>query len=247
MASPPLLSVILPVFNEEEAISSVLQELSDTLDNAFQGAWEVIVVDDGSTDQTTELLKEYVSIQPRVRLIILNENFGQSTAVWTGLNQASSEWVATMDSDGQNDPADLVKLFAEKEEADAVFGYRADRKDPRAKRWGGRLANWVRNATLGEQIRDSGCSLKMFKKELLQPLFPWKGMHRFWGSLFLMQGARIHQLPVHHRPRSAGTSKYTNWGRFTQTWADLIAVRWLRSRYALQEVPLREPDKRDFD
>ena len=116
-------------------------------------------------------------------------------------------------------------------DADAVFGYRKERMDRWSKRMGSKIANGVRNRILAEDIVDTGCAIKIFKKSLTTNLMPWKGMHRFFGSLFTMQGAQIKQIPVNHRPRSAGHSKYTNWGRLPRTIRDLFAVRWLRTRY----------------
>lgn len=227
----PTLSVLLPVYNESEAIVPVLQEVCGVLESAFPGDWEVLAVDDGSTDDTAERILETAAGFPGLRLVSLARNVGQSGALWMGFRQARAEWIATLDADGQNDPADLPKLWAARGDADAVFGFRARRKDTWSKRWGSKLANAVRNRILKEDITDTGCAVKIFRKSLTDDLMPWNGMHRFFGSLFRMQGAVILQMPVHHRPRAAGTSKYTNWGRLKKTVRDLFAVRWLRSRY----------------
>ena len=235
----PQLSVILPVYNESEAIVPVLLEVADVLESAFPGAWEVLAVDDGSTDDTAARIGEAAVTFPAIRLVSLAENVGQSGALWMGFREARADWLATLDADGQNDPADLPKLWEARGEADAVFGYRARRKDTWSKRTGSKLANGVRNLILREDIRDTGCAVKIFRKSLTERLLPWNGMHRFFGSLFRMQGAVIHQMPVNHRPRAAGTSKYTNWGRLKKTVRDLFAMRWLRSRYV--HVRLKSP------
>ncbi|WFB34932.1 glycosyltransferase family 2 protein [Kiritimatiellota bacterium B12222] len=231
MPASPVLSVILPIYNESEAIVPVIQELIDVLEHHWASNWEVLAVNDGSTDDTAEKILELSATYPGLRLLDLAENVGQSGALWLGFRQARSTWIATLDADGQNDPADLPGMMEMLGDADAIFGYRAERKDTWSKKIGSKLANGVRNGILKEEIRDTGCAIKIFKKSLTETLTPWNGMHRFLGSLFMMQKAKIVQKPVNHRPRSAGTSKYTNWGRLKKTWWDLFAVRWLRSRY----------------
>jgi dolichol-phosphate mannosyltransferase len=227
----PILSVVLPVYNESEGIADVLREVAGVLDTHWPGQWEVLAVDDGSRDDTAEKIRASAAVFPAIRLLRLAANSGQSAALWMGIRQARADWVATLDADGQNDPADLPALMAARADADAVFGFRAKRMDTLSKRWGSKLANGVRNAILREDIIDTGCAIKVFRRCLFDRLSPWNGMHRFLGSLFLMQKAKIVQIAVNHRPRSAGTSKYTNWGRLKKTIRDLFAVRWLRSRY----------------
>ena len=239
MSPPPQLSVVLPIYNESEAIVPVLRELAEVLTQAFPEAWEVLAVDDGSADDTAERIREAAEKFPGIRLVSLAQNVGQSGALWMGFRESRADWIATLDADGQNDPADLPKLWAQRADADAVFGYRAVRKDTWSKRKGSKLANGVRNLILREEIRDTGCAVKIFKKSLTERLMPWNGMHRFFGSLFRMQEARIVQVAVNHRPRAAGTSKYTNWGRLKKTVRDLFAMRWLRDRYV--HVQLRLP------
>lgn len=231
MSSPPVLSVVLPVYNESEAIGPVLAELADVLQQSWPDAWEVLAVNDGSTDATSGRIQEAALRTPRIRLLEMKQHIGQSGALWTGIREAGAEWIATLDADGQNDPADLPTLMAAAADVDAAFGYRADRQDSQSKKAAGKLANAVRNALLREKIRDTGCAAKIFRKSLFLPLTPWDGMHRFLGTLFLMQGAVIVQCPVRHRPRAAGVSKYTNRGRLFHTLRDAFAVRWLRSRY----------------
>ncbi len=240
MSPPPRLSVVLPIYNESEAIVPVLRELAQVLENALPGEWEVLAVNDGSTDDTAQRILGLATEFPAVRHIRLAANVGQSGALWMGFQVARAELLATMDADGQNDPADLPRLLQALGDADAVFGIRAKRKDTWSKRKGSQLANGVRNLILREDIVDTGCAIKVFRKSLTDQLTPWNGMHRFFGSLFAMQGAKIAQRPVNHRPRSAGSSKYTNWGRLKKTIWDLFAVRWLRSRYV--RVSLERPE-----
>ncbi len=227
----PTLSVLLPVYNEAEAIPSVLAELAGVLQSAFPDAWEILAVDDGSSDDTAARIRQAATAFPAIRLIELEKNVGQSGALWMGFKKARADWIATLDADGQNDPADIPKLWATRGEADAVFGFRAKRQDTWSKRCGSKVANAIRNLILKEDITDTGCAVKLFRKSLTDVLIPWNGMHRFFGSLFRMQGAAILQIPVNHRARTAGTSKYTNWGRLKKTVRDLFAMRWLRSRF----------------
>ncbi|MDF3128226.1 glycosyltransferase family 2 protein [Kiritimatiellaeota bacterium B1221] len=231
MSDTPALSVILPVYNESEAIIPVLKELAGVLEKRWSSHWEILAVNDGSNDDTADKILEIAAQYPGIRLLNLAQNVGQSGALWMGFREAKSDWIATLDADGQNDPADLPGMWDGIGDADAIFGYRAERKDTWSKKMGSKLANGVRNGILKEEIRDTGCAIKIFRKSLTFRLMPWNGMHRFLGSLFFMQQAKIVQQPVNHRPRSAGTSKYTNWGRLKKTWWDLFAVRWLRSRY----------------
>jgi len=236
MLDTPTLSVVLPIYNESEAITLVLQELIEVLETRWPSAWELLAVNDGSTDTTSEKIRALCVKYPGLRLLDLEANVGQSGALWMGFQEAQSPWLATLDADGQNDPADLPGMMDELGDADAIFGYRANRQDTASKKFGSKLANGFRNFILKEEIRDTGCAIKIFRKSLTTNLTPWNGMHRFLGSLFMMQGAKIVQKPVNHRARSAGTSKYTNWGRLKKTWLDLFAVRWLRSRHVQVSV-----------
>ncbi len=233
-------SVVLPIFNESDAIGPVLEELVQCLKKDWDDRWEILAVNDGSTDDTSEVILRITQETPGVRLVELEKNVGQSGALWMGFREARFDWIATLDADGQNDPADLTLLRdALRKGADAAFGFRADRKDTWSKRVGSKWANGFRNRVLKEAIVDTGCAIKLFRRELTDRLTPWNGMHRFLGSLFAMQGAVIEQRAVNHRPRTAGTSKYTNFGRLKKTIWDLFAVRWLRSRYV--HVQVRTP------
>jgi glycosyltransferase involved in cell wall biosynthesis len=237
-ASPDL-TVVVPVFNEEECIAAVLDELCTVLGTMADRTWEIVAIDDGSTDRTSALLGAAARREPRIRVLRLTPNAGQSAAFWAGFQAARGAVIATIDADGQNDPADIPRCVEGLADADACCGYRQKRRDTAAKRWGSKLANRVRNRILGETVVDTGCSMKAFRAPFLKSLQYWDGMHRFLPTLAAMQGARIAQLPVAHRARSAGTSKYTNWGRLKRTVRDLQGVRWLKSRmrrFAVAEV-----------
>ena len=233
----PEVSIVIPVFNEAESLQGVLLEVAGELEGSLGRTFEILVVDDGSSDGTAQIAQEVAKKKPVIRVLRHSRNVGQSFAFHTGFRHALGGIIVTLDGDGQNVPADIpgvVSMIGLT--CDCCCGYRARRKDTVWRRLGGLLANEVRNAVLGETIRDTGCSLKAFKTSFVRGLQPWNGMHRFFGSLVAMQGGRISQMGVRHRPRQAGVSKYSNWSRLKRTVFDLIAVRWLKSRSRIYGV-----------
>lgn len=222
------ISVILPVYNEESCITAVLDELYAAM--AFAKNFEIVLVDDGSSDSTPSLLEAFAKTHPSVRRLALSANSGQSAAFWAGIQSAKGNVIVLMDADGQNDPADIEKCVRQLDQADISCGYRANRQDTASKRIASKFANRLRRAILKDPILDTGCSMKAFKAPLLQSLQYWDGMHRFLPMLASFQGAEIVQIPVGHRSRFSGKSKYTNFGRLKRTVADLLGVRWLKSR-----------------
>ena len=225
------LSILLPVFNEEDCIAAVVREVADAL-RRLGRPFEIIAVDDGSTDGTAARLRALRADLPELRLLRLAANSGQSAALGAGFRAARGGIFVTLDADGQNDPADIPALVARLDSCDLCCGYRVSRQDTWSKRLGSRLANAVRNRALRERIRDTGCTLKAFRSEWADALpMQFRGMHRFLPALMAMAGARIAELPVNHRPRAAGRSKYTNWGRLKETLWDLQAVRWMQKRH----------------
>ena len=230
-APAPELSVLLPAYNEEACIVAVVREAADVL-RGLGRPFEILVVDDGSTDAMPQRLLELRQDLPELRVLRLANNSGQSAALGAAFQAAQGSIFVTLDADGQNDPADIPALVAKLESCDVCCGYRAQRQDTWSKRYGSRMANAVRNRALRETIRDTGCTLKAFRAEWARPLpLQFRGMHRFLPALMAMAGARIEEIPVHHRPRAAGKSKYTNWGRLKETLWDLWAVRWMQKRY----------------
>ncbi len=225
-------SIVLPVFNEAECIRATLDELFAVL-AAVPGQHEVLAVNDGSTDATPVLLAEIKAARPRLRVLTLTPNSGQSAAFGAGFRHARGRAIVLMDADGQNDPADIPRLLATLEDHDACCGIRTKRRDTWAKRFGSRLANAVRGRFLHDGIVDTGCSLKAIRTDFARDLpMHLKGMHRFIPALLqLLHDARIAQVPVNHRRRRAGVSKYTNFGRLRVTIADLRAVRWMQKRH----------------
>ena len=226
------ISVVVPVFNEEDCIKKTLDELFGILQNDFPERFEVIVINDGSTDQTSGILQSLASTNSNMQLFSLDKNYGQSAAFGAGFRMARNDVVVTIDADGQYDPKDIKKVVDGLDGADVCCGYRSQRRDTWSKRIGSLLGNGTRNLLLKESIRDTGCSLKAFRKEIVCDLpMAFAGMHRFLPALCVMKGAVLRELPVNHRFRLAGKSKYTNWSRLKVTASDVFAVRWMQRRY----------------
>ena len=231
------LSIVIPVYNEEECIEQVCDELHAAL-TATGHTHEVILVNDGSTDETSKKLHGLTQKYAAFRTLRLRPNSGQSAALIVGFRAALGSVIITMDADGQNDPADIPRLLEQLDHCDMCCGYRAARQDTAGRKIGSRIANFVRNAVLRENIIDTGCTLKAVKADFVRDLAIWNGMHRFMPALASMKGAVIKQIPVNHRPRMAGRSKYTNLGRLGRTIWDLLAVRWMQKRQCRFEVEM---------
>jgi glycosyltransferase involved in cell wall biosynthesis len=226
--------VVLPVYNEEGNLRPLAAELLPALQALGRG-FEVIFVDDGSTDRSLDVIRDLGREHPGVRHIALDGNHGQSAAFLAGFAAARAPVTVTMDADGQNDPADVAGLLdvldrAAHQGPTAVVGWRARRRDSVAKRLGSRVGNLVRNLVTGHAVRDTGCSLKAMPTHLLQRLPAFDGMHRFLPTLLAARGAAIIEVRVNHRPRSWGVSKYSNLRRALVGLADVFGVRWLNSR-----------------
>ena len=217
----PRLSVVIPFFNELDSAAGVLREIRDVLPEA-----EIVAVDDGSTDGTLQLIEQV----PGVVVVALSRNCGQSAALFARLQAAHGDILAMMDGDGQNDPADVARMVVALENADVVYGVRARRRDTRSRRWASSFANSLRRAVLGDSARDTGCTLKVLRREHRDLLVPFNGLHRYLPALFAKAGLRSVEVDVNHRPRKAGASKYTIGGRALRGVFDLIGVRWLLSR-----------------
>ena len=233
----PALSVVIPAYDEEANVEPCYRELVDVLE-AHGQSFEVVFADDGSTDGTRGVLRRLAAADPRVRVLRLRRNAGQTAALDAGFRAARGAIVVTMDADLQNDPHDIPRLLAALPGQDAVCGWRVDRRDPWTKRMASRIANAVRDRVTADGVHDTGCTLKAFRREALQRLHLYRGMHRFLPALLQMEGMRVTELPVAHRPRRAGVSKYGNWRRLWAGLADLWAVRWMARRrldYQLEE------------
>jgi len=222
--SSPEVSVVVPLFNEEHSISILQTELTAALKD-FD--YEIIFVDDGSTDRTAERIEG----APNIRVIRFEKNTGQSAAIYAGVTAALGATLVLIDGDLQNDPADIPRLLAEiARGADLVCGYRAQRRDTRVKRLTSWIANSVRSRFTKDGVRDTGCTLKAMRRECVGALVPFKGMHRFIPALVKGAGYRIVEIPVSHRPRRFGQSKYGLGNRALRATTDMFGVRWLLSR-----------------
>ncbi len=224
----PYLSVVIPVHNEEENIPPLLEGLSKTL-TALGKPFEVIIVDDGSTDGTLARLKELKSIYPWLKIVVLRRNFGQSAAFTAGIDHASGEVIVTMDGDLQNDPADIPLLLEKiKEGFDVVSGWRKDRKDPF---WSRRLPSLLANALISRitkvKLHDYGCSLKAYRAEVIKGLIIYGELHRFIPALVNLSGARVTEVEVRHHPRRFGRSKY-GFSRTYRVLLDLLLMFFFR-------------------
>jgi glycosyltransferase involved in cell wall biosynthesis len=223
----PALSIVIPVHNEEENVGPLLDQVRHAL-GEFPGGLEIVVVDDGSTDQTLERLKQAATLDARIRVAHIRRNLGQTAALAAGFRLARGRAIATLDGDLQNDPADVRALVAMLEDWDVVCGVRMKRRDTWLKRVSSRIANGFRNWATGDNIVDTGCTLKAYRREWLERLELYNGMHRFLPTLLKMRGARVTQVPVRHRPRVAGKTHYGTWGRMVKGLGDIWAVRWMQ-------------------
>jgi glycosyltransferase involved in cell wall biosynthesis len=223
------LSVVIPVYNEADNLDALHERLHAVLPR-LSLAYEILFVDDGSVDRSPEVLRKLASLDPHVRVIRFERNAGQSAAFDAGFRGARGEIVVTLDADLQNDPADIPKILAEMKRFDVVCGWREKRNDTWVRRVSSRIANSVRNRLSGETIRDTGCSLKGYRREHLARLKLYDGMHRFLPTLLKMEGCTVTEVPVSHHPRRAGVSKYGIGNRVFRSFHDLLAVRWMKTR-----------------
>ena len=235
---PIQISVVVPVFNEEENLPVLIPKLVKVL-NPLGLPFEMIFVDDGSLDGSREILREMVSQYPSLRIIGLKENRGLSTALLAGMREARGERIVTLDSDLQNDPEDIPKLLGYLDRYDMATGWRQKRDDPWLKRISSKIANGIRNRLSGEQIHDSACTLRAFKRECIKEISPFNGMHRFLSTLVKMQGYRIIEIPVLHHQRKFGKSKYNIRNRAFRAFIDLLGVRWIKRRRIQYDIEER--------
>jgi len=220
----PAVSVVVPVFNEEENVSILQSELRAALSGLD---YEIVFVDDGSTDRSAEKIEA----APNIRILRFERNTGQSAALYAGIRAARGETIVMIDGDLQNDPADIPRLLEQiSRGADLVCGYRAKRKDTIAKRMTSRIANFVRSRFTKDHVRDTGCTLKAMRRECADALVPFKGVHRFIPALIRGAGYRLVEIPVNHRPRRFGQTKYGFGSRALRATVDMFGVRWLLSR-----------------
>jgi dolichol-phosphate mannosyltransferase len=227
------LSVVIPVKNEAENIAPLVTEIRAALDGVAE--YEILYVDDGSGDATAAEVTRLAAQLPQLRLLRHAGNCGQSAAIRTGVRAARGGWIATLDGDGQNDPADIPMLWRMVMHAPAepplmIAGHREKRRDSWSKRWASSAANRVRSRLLGDRTPDTGCGLKLFPRTLFLQLPYFDHMHRFLPALVLREGGTVRSVPVNHRPRSRGKSKYGVFDRLGVGIVDLLGVMWLRRR-----------------
>jgi glycosyltransferase involved in cell wall biosynthesis len=223
------LSIVIPAYNEIESLPVLLAELRDAI-AACQKSAEILIVDDGSTDGSGAWLLEETRRNTSLRPVLLAERCGQSAALAAGLAHARGDIVVTLDADLQNDPADLPRLLAALENADVVSGVRTGRQDSWVRLVSSRIANAVRRAALGDPVTDIGCSFKAYRREQLEQLPMFVGVHRFLPALCVFRGARFAEVPLSHRARRHGVSKYGVSNRLWRGIHDLIGVSWLKVR-----------------
>ncbi len=233
----PTLSVVIPVYNEEENVEPLCEELFRVLEELGR-PYEVVIADDGSTDRTVSILTGLQSRYPRLRLITLRRHMGQTAALSAGIDHARGDVIVTMDGDRQNDPADIPRLLEKLAEGyDVVSGWRRDRKDPFwRRRLPSAIANWIISRLSGVYLHDYGCTLKAYRRDVLRDVRLYGEMHRFVPIYAAWQGARVVELPVNHRPRTRGKSKY-GLGRTFRVVLDLVLLKFL-DRYGQRPMHL---------
>ena len=237
----PLLSIVIPIYNEADNIAPLIREIQSAfLEN--QITYEVIGVDDGSGDATWQTLQEIARNFNRLHIFRHRQSYGQSIAILTGVKVARAEWIVTLDGDGQNDPADILRLVAILQDPacppqlQMVAGYRKHREDQLVKRLSSQIANRIRCYLLHDDTLDTGCGLKLFSRQAFLALPHFNHMHRFLHALFLRNGGQVVSLPVNHRPRVHGQSKYGLFNRLGVGIIDLLGVMWLQRRAGLAEL-----------
>lgn len=234
------ISIVIPVRNEAENILSLAVEICSVFEKE-PIAWECIWVDDGSTDSSLAALCGLAEADPRHRYLSFTENAGQSAALWAGFREARGDMIATIDGDGQNDPADIPTLahMVQSGRADMVNGYRIRRKDSLKRKFTSFVANSFRTLMTGRTVRDVGCSTRVFRKKCIAELPRFSGMHRFLPTLVAVQGFRLAEVPVNHRPRLRGKSKYSINNRLWIGLIDTFGVIWLKNRAFRYRIRLK--------
>jgi len=227
-SKPRLLSVVLPVYNEAENIPQLVEEICKALDGTTP--YEILLVDDASTDNSLDVIKQLAREDKRIRYLAFEQNCGQSAAIAAGFSHASGDAIATLDSDLQNDPADIPHMLPYLGEYQLVNGWRRIRRDNLWRRFGSRVGNGVRNWAIRETIHDSACGMKIIDADLARKLRPFRGFHRFIPALTRIEGGAVIEVPTNHRPRLHGRSNYSNLRRALEGLIDLFAVRWMQNK-----------------
>lgn len=243
------ISLVCPAFNEADNLEPLLEEWDAVL-ASLRVPYEMIVVDDCSSDSTLNVLQSLMTRYESLRALRMTCRGGQSAALAAGFDAAQGRWIVTSDADLQNDPRDLPKMLEQAAGFDVVCGWRRDRRDPWIKRIVSRIANARRRRALNDGIQDTGCGLKLMRREVAQRVLRFNGMHRFFPALAQVEGFTVTEIPVNHRPRTRAASKYTFFNRLRKPIEDLRGVRWYRDRHIdtdaveIARVAIAEPDCR---
>jgi dolichol-phosphate mannosyltransferase len=234
----PEISLVIPSYNEAGSLRELISAIRAAVD-PLQISYEVVITDDCSTDESWEVLKELAAGDKRIRVQKLAAHLGKSAAAWAGMKTSRGRYIVTLDADLQNDPKDLPKLLEPLKQFDCVCGSRVESRkhgDNFIRIGSSRIANWVRNKLSGDNISDAGCGYRAFKRECIENLKLFEGMHRFMGTLFKIEGFTVTEVPVSNHPRLAGQSKYGVWNRLFASFYDLLAVRWMKKRMLRYKV-----------
>jgi dolichol-phosphate mannosyltransferase len=229
-----MISIVVPVYNEEENLPLLAEGIFSAMLNSRE-EFEVILIDDGSIDRSLTVMRDLRDTYPQIRIIKFERNCGQSAAFDRGFKAAKGDIVVTLDADLQNDPDDIPMLLEKLKDCDMVYGWRRKRRDPLLKLISSKIANCIRNKLSGESIKDTGCSLKAYRKDCLNNLKLYNGMHRFLPTLVSLEGFKVSEIEVSHHPRKYGKSKYNVRKRLIWPFLDLMAVSWMKKRYLRYE------------
>lgn len=224
------ISLVIPAYNEQEVVPELLRRIEPAM-RLTGKSFEVIIIDDGSTDRTTEMLRDAMKDRPWLRVLRMNRNSGQSAAFDAGFKAAKGAIIATIDADLQNDPEEISRLLPMLDGYDMITGWRAKRQDSAFRLFQTRMANRIRNWISKETIQDSASSLKVYRRHCLDGIHLFTGAHRFMPTLVKMRGYTVLETPVKHSPRYAGTAKYGFRNRAWRGLVDLLGVRWMKERY----------------
>ena len=237
MDPAPHLSLVIPAYNEQENVPTLLRRVEAALQQV-QRPFEVIIIDDGSTDGTPRLLEEAMREKPWLRVLRMNRNSGQSAAFESGFEAARGRVIATIDADLQNDPEEILRLLPllDERNVDMITGWRKERQDSAFRRWQSRQANRIRNWITGETVQDSASSLKIYRAQAIKGIKLFRGAHRYFPTLVKMRGYTVYETPVKHSQRFAGTAKYGFGNRAFVGLFDLFGVRWMKKRYLRYDV-----------
>ncbi len=237
----PVLSLVIPCYNEQDNLRALVEAIRAEVD-PLKVPYEVVFTDDCSKDKSWEILKELAAADPRIRPQRFTFNCGESAASWAGMKSARGRYIVTVDADLQNDPKDLPGFLEALKKFDCVCGTRVEARshgDNFVRIASSHIANWVRNKLSGETISDAGCCYRAFKRECIDNLKFFKGMHRFLPTLFKIEGFTVTEIPVRHNPRIAGETHYGVWNRLFASFYDLLAVRWMKKRMFKYKVSER--------